>query len=338
MQWARYFDERVETMPASWVRRLEDERIAEQVARLYEQAPFYRRKLDAERLRPEQVRKVEDLPRLPLTTRAELVADQADAPPFGGIACADPLDIVRVRVPSTPAGALVVSYTEKDARASADVGARALWASGARPDDVVLHCSPFGFASDGVSTNAALEATGAIVVPVASGEAAGVLALWPALGPTALATTTAFALELAEAAAEAGVDARALGLAKVLVRVEPDKRVEPAQRLLEEVWGARAGAFYGVSEIWAVLAAECDERDGLHFLGQGAAVAELVEPRSGKPAAIEPGGRGELVFSHLEREGTPLLRYRSGDLVSIVDTECACGRTGFRFRLVGRTA
>ena len=338
MQWARYFEERVETMPASWIRRLEDERLAEQVARCYEEMPFYRRKLDGVRVRPEQVRRAEDLPRLPFTTHDELVEDESHDPPLGGRVCVDPIDVVRLHLVSPDQrGAVAVAYTEKDASTSAQVGARALWASGARPDDVVLHYAPFGLSTDGMTVNAAFEATGATVVPVGAGEAASVLSRWGAVQPTALSTTTTRALELAEAAREAGVDVHTLGLGKVLVRVEQDRRVEAGQRLLEEVWGAPASAFYGVPEIWCILAAECDERDGLHFLGHGTVVAELVEPRTGRAAAIEPGARGELVLSHLEREATPLLRFRSGDLVSIVDTECPCGRTGFRFRVVGST-
>lgn len=339
MQWARYFEERVETMPSSWIRRLEDERLAEQVARCYEEMPFYRRKLDGARVRPEQVRKVEDLPRLPFTTRDELVDDSAQDPPFGGRACVDPIDVVRLELGSSrDRRAAAIAYTEKDAVTSAQVGARTLWAAGARPDDVLLHCAPFGLASDGLAANAALEQTGATVVPVSAGEAASVMALWDAVRPTGLLTTSGYALELDEAARAAGLEVHGLGLAKLLIRVEQDRRGEPAQRLLEDVWGARTGAVYGIPEIWCVFAAECDERDGLHFLGHGSVVAELVEPRTGRLAVIDQGARGELVFSHLEREATPLLRFRSGDLVSIVDTECPCGRTGFRFRLAGRTA
>ena len=339
MQWARYFEERVETMPASWIRRLEDERLAEQVVRCYEQMPFYRRKLDGVRVRPEQVRKVEDLPRLPFTTHDELADDAVHDPPFGGRTCVDPIDVVRLELGSSrEQGVIAIAYTEKDAGASAQVGARTLWAAGARPDDLILHCAPFGLSGDGLAANAALEQTGATVVPVAAGEAQSVMALWGAVRPTGLLATSGYALELDEAARRAALDVHGLGLAKLLVRVEQERRIEPEQRLLEEVWGARTGAVYGIPEIWCVFAAECDERDGLHFLGHGSVVAELVDPRSGKPIAVGPGARGELVLTHLEREATPLLRFRSGDVISVVDTECPCGRTGFRFRLAARTA
>ncbi len=334
MQWARYFDERVETMPPTWTRRLEDERLGEQVSRCYEQSAFYRRKLDGARVRPEQVRKAEDLSRMPLTTRAELEEEVGNDAPFGGLLCVELIDVVRVQVASD--GPLAVGYTQKDARASAEVGARSFWAAGARPDDVVLHCSRFGLAADGVAAQAALEETGAAVVPVGADDITGALARWAGLQPTALAAPTTVALELADAAGEQGLDAHKLGLAKLLVRVEPEHRVEPAQRLLAEVWGVRTGAFYGVPEISCAFAAECEERDGLHFLGHGSVLAELVEPRTARPVPLEPGARGELVLTHLEREATPLLRFRTGDLVSIVHTECACGRTGFRFRPVGR--
>ena len=333
MQWARYFDERVETMPPTWTRRLEDDRLGEQVARCYEQSTFYRRKLDGARVRPEQVRKAEDLPRVPPTARAEVEEAAGADPPFGGLLCVELLDVVRVQVVSD--GPLAVGYTQKDARRSAEVGARVLWAAGARPDDVVLNCARLGLGADGVAAEAALEETGAAVIPAGAGDAAGTLDRWESLRPTALAAPTGFALELAGAAGERGMDAHKLGLAKLLVGTEPEHRVEPAQRLLTEVWGVRPGTYYGVPEISCALAAECEELDGLHFLGHGSVLAELVEPRSGRSLPIEPGARGELLLTHLEREATPLLRFRTGDLVSIVDTECECGRTGFRFRVLG---
>ena len=144
--WARYFDEQTETMPAAWTRRLEEDLLAEQVTRCFERAPFYSRKLTAAGIRPEHVETLEDLQLLPFTTRDELRAAQTAAPPFGDFVCADQLDIARVHVSSDTTGRpLLVGFTEDDLRASAEIGARALWACGARPDDVVLQCVSEGY-------------------------------------------------------------------------------------------------------------------------------------------------------------------------------------------------
>jgi phenylacetate-CoA ligase len=336
--WARYFDERYETMPPAWTRRLEEEQLTEQVTRCYEQAPFYRRKLDGAGVRPEQVARLEDLARLPFTTKEELRESQAENPPYGDFVCAEQLDIARVHLSSGTTGKpLVLAYTERDLVTSAQMGARAFWACGVRPDDTVLHCLSYGFYTGGMSDHAAIEATGATMIPVGLGQSGKLLDLWDDLRPTALFSTITYPAYLAETAAERGLEPRRLGLRKLLVTGEPGGQIAPTRRRLEELWNADVGDSYGLSDVWGTLAGECEERDGLHFLGQGATLVELVEPESGEQVAIAPGMEGELVFTHLEREASPVLRFRSRDVAAVVAVECPCGRTGFRFRVVGRS-
>ena len=338
MTWARYFDERLETMPPAWTRRLEEELLADQVQRCYERAPFYRRKLAAAGLRPEHVLRLEDLRLVPFTTKEELRESQEEDPPYGDFACADPVEIVRVHLSSGTTGKpLVFGYTEKDLRTSAQIGARSFWAAGTRPDDVVLHCLGYGFYTGGVSDHTAMEATGATVIPVGLGQSARVLELWRELRPSAIFSTLTYPAYLAEAAAERGIDPRRLGLRRLLVTGEPGGQVAGIRKRLEELWGAEVGDSYGLSDVWGTVAGECEERDGLHFCGQGGTLVELVDPESGEPVEVEPGAEGELVFTHLDREASPVLRFRSRDVASVVDVECPCGRTGFRFRVVGRS-
>lgn len=336
--WARYFDERIETMPPAWTRRLEEERLAEQVSRCYERSPFYRRKLEDAGIRPEQVERLEDLAGLPFTTKEELRASQEESAPFGDYVCVDGIEIVRVHLSSGTTGKpLVMPYTERDVATSAEVGARAFWAAGVRPDDTVLHCLSYSFYTGGISDHAALEATGAAMIPVGLGQSTRLLELWRDLRPTALFSTITYPLHLAETAAERGLDPRSLGLAKLVVTGEPGGQIAATRRRLEELWGAQVGDTYGLSEIWGTLAGECEERDGLHFSGQDAALVELIEPESGKSIPVEEGARGELVFTHLYREAAPLIRFRSRDVAQVLGVECPCGRTGFRFRVVGRS-
>jgi phenylacetate-CoA ligase len=337
--WARYFDEQIETMPAAWTRRLEEDLLAEQVTRCFERAPFYSRKLIAAGIRPEHVATLEDLQLLPLTTRDELRAAQTAAPPFGDFVCADQLDIARVHVSSDTTGRpLLVGFTEDDLRASAEIGARALWACGARPDDVVLQCVSERYPAGTLSVQAALEATGATTIPVGVRDTPGLLGLWHDLQPTALAGTSSEALEVGESAREAGVEPRSLGLRKLLIAAERGSEHDVTRERLEDIWGAEVGGFFGVPDVWGTLAGECEEHEGFHLCGQGGTLVELVDPASGKPVEIEPGANGELVFTHLDREASPLLRLRSGEAASVVAVECACGRTGARLSLAGRTA
>jgi len=325
-------------MPAAWTRRLEEERLAEQVSRCYERSPFYRRKLEDAGIRPEHVERLEDLERLPFTTKEELRASQAESPPYGDYVCADGIEIVRVHLSSGTTGKpLVMAYTERDVATSAEVGARAFWAAGVRPDDTVLHCLSYSFYTGGISDHAALEATGAAMIPVGLGQSARLLELWRDLRPTTLFSTITYPLHLAETAAERGLDPRALGLAKLVVTGEPGGQIAPTRRRLEELWGAEVGDTYGLSDIWGTLAGECEERDGLHFSGQGATLVELIEPETGEQIPVEEGVRGELVFTHLYREAAPLIRFRSRDVAEVAGVECPCGRTGFRFRVIGRS-
>ena len=230
-----------------------------------------------------------------------------------------------------------MAYTEADLRVSADVGARAFWAAGVRPDDTVLHCLSYSFYTGGLSDHAALESTGATMVPVGLGQSARILELWRELRPTALFSTITYPLHLAETAGERGLDPRRLGLAKLIVTGEPGGQIVATRRRLEELWNARVGDTYGLSDVWGTLAGECEVREGLHFLGQGATLVELVDPNSDEQVPIEAGAHGELVFTHLRREATPLIRFRSRDIAEVLGTECDCGRTGFRFRVAGRS-
>ena len=335
--WARYFDERSETMPPAWTRRLEEERLAEQIRYCYERAPFYRRKLDVAGVRPTDI-SLENLGDIPFTTKEELRDSQAENPPYGDFACVDAIEISRVHLSSGTTGKpIVMAYTERDLETSAAVGARAFWGAGVRPDDTVLHCLSYSFYTGGLSDHAALETTGATMVPVGLGQSAKVLELWRDLRPTALFSTITYPLHLAETAAERDVDPRSLGLRKLVVTGEPGGQIAATRRRMEELWGATVADTYGLSDVWGTLAGECEEREGLHFSGQGAALVELVEPESGKSLPLEAGTRGELVFTHLWREGTPLLRFRSRDIAEVIATECECGRTGFRFRVIGRS-
>jgi phenylacetate-CoA ligase len=164
-----------------------------------------------------------------------------------------------------------------------------------------------------------------------------VLELWRELRPTALFSTITYPLHLAEVARERGVKTRKLGLAKLIVTGEPGGQIAATRRRLEDLWGATVGDTYGLSDVWGTLAGECEEREGLHFCGQGATLVELVDPENEEPLALEQGARGELVFTHLSREAAPLIRFRSRDIAEIVGLDCECGRTGFRFRVAGRS-
>jgi phenylacetate-CoA ligase len=308
--------------------------LQEQLAYLEASSPFY-----AERLRGvrEHVRGPEDLPRLPFTTKDELREGQREDPPFGPHLCAPRERLVRMHVTSGTTGEPVaVGFTRADHEANSAVGGEAFRIAGVRPDDVVAHCLNYALYAGGIADHMALEASGATVVPVGTGQSRRLLELIPKLGITAIFGTLSFPAYLAARARELGVDPLALGLRHIVTAGEPGAGLAAVRAEIEEAWGASVVDTFGMSDVWSTMGGACEEGEGLHLTVGDHAVLELVEPDSGEPVALEDGASGEFVWTHLRREASPLLRYRSADLGRVWTSPCACGRTTPRIRVDGR--
>jgi phenylacetate-CoA ligase len=318
VRWTTYFDEQVETMPTAWLHRLEAERLAAQADRCAEASAAYRLRLGGGELTPERLAEV------PLLRAKQVAAAQDALSPLGELLCADPVDVVRLALVEAPGAAtLAVAYTERDTATAATLGARALWAAGVRPSDVVL---------DLLGIDLALGLLGAAVLSWPSGVDRAILDCWRRVGPSVLVVTTERALALTTAAVETGTPLPELGLRRLVLAARPGdgSRDELAGR-----WGAVATSVHGHPALWPLFAAECDERDGLHFLGHGALLLEVVPPGEAAAVPLREGAEGEAVLTHLDRDATPLVRFRTGEQVVVVGTDCRCGRTGVRYRLTG---
>ncbi|HEY3216171.1 MAG TPA: AMP-binding protein [Candidatus Eisenbacteria bacterium] len=305
--------------------------LVEQLRYVRAASVFYRRKLGSgPDLGPE------DLPELPFTTKDELRKAQAVDPPFGELRAAGLTDIVRLHVTSGTTGRpLAIGFTRADLELSCEVGARAYWAAGVREDDVLLHCLNYALYVGGLADHLSIERIGATMVPIGIGQSQRVLDLWWDLRPSAMFCTPSYARHLAEVARRRGVDPRTLGLRLVVVGGEPGGDVPSIRQSLEAMWGAEVGDAYGLGEVWPTFAGQCEARDGFHMTAPDALWWELVDPGNGEPVPAEPGAEGEIVYTHLRRQATPLVRYRSRDVVRMLG-ECSCGRTTPRFRLLGR--
>jgi phenylacetate-CoA ligase len=308
--------------------------LQEQLAYLEASSPFY-----AERLRGvrEQVRTAADLPRLPFTTKEELREGQREQPPFGPHLCAPPERLVRMHVTSGTTGEPVaVGFTRADHEANSAVGGEAFRIAGVRPDDVVAHCLNYALYAGGIADHMALEASGATVVPVGTGQSRRLLDLIPRLGITAIFGTLSFPAYLAARARELGVDPLRLGIRHIVTAGEPGAGLAAVRAEIERAWGASVVDTFGMSDIWSTMGGACEQDEGLHLTVGDHAVLELVDPDSGEPLPLEDGAAGELVWTHLRREASPLLRYRSADLGRVWTSPCACGRTTPRIRIDGR--
>jgi phenylacetate-CoA ligase len=306
--------------------------LTEQLAYLEASSPFY-----AERLRGARVKSAADLARLPFTTKEELREGQRSDPPFGPHLCAPRERLVRMHVTSGTTGEpLAVGLTQRDHDANSAVGGEAFRIAGLLPDDIVAHCLNYALYAGGIADHMAIEASGATVVPVGVGQSRRLLDLIPRLGITALFGTLSFPAYLAARAREAGIEPRELSLRHIVTAGEPGAGLSAVRDGIERDWGASVADTFGMSDVWSTMGGACGAGEGLHLTVGDHAVLELIDPDSGDVQELADGATGELVWTHLRREASPLLRYRSGDLAQVWTSPCECGRSGPRIRIDGR--
>ena len=281
---------------------------------------------------------LENLPSLPLVDKEALRASQRVAPPFGAYLAADPEAVLRVhRTGGTTGEAMNLALSEADALDTAEIGARAQRASGLLPDDVVIHCLNYQLWMGGFTDHTTLEATGATVVPFGVGNPHLLVRTIRELGVTAISCTPSYPAVLEQVLAEQGEDPRSLGLRLGLFGGEAALDVPGFRDRLEQTWGfAARNSNYGVTDIMCNFAGQCEAQSALHFMALDILHPELIGDH-GDVLAWESGATGELVLTHVARDCQPLVRFRTGDIVTIEATDaCACGRTAPRFRVTGR--
>ncbi len=294
-------------------------RLRQLVQRVYHDVPFYRDKLQRLGMLPEDVRDLEDLPRLPFTTKDDL----RDNYPFGLFAV--PMDqIVRVHASSGTTGrSTVVGYTRKDIGVWSEVVARSLVSARTTAKDLIQVAYGYGLFTGGLGLHYGAERIGSGVIPVSGGNTRRQIQLMHDFGTTVLACTPSYALHLAEGIEQSGIDRAGLKLRVGIFGAEP--WTEAMRREIESRLGVFAIDIYGLSEVVGPgVACECVERRGLH-IQEDHFLPETIDPETCQP--VPRGTKGELVFTTLTKEGLPLLRYRTRDLTSLDSTPCACGRT-----------
>ena len=333
-----FWNEAIETMSPGEVRRLENARLTEQIAYDYAMSPFFRAKLDAARVRPEQIRHVEDLGRLPFMEKGEIADSQVDGTLLGLNQCA-PLDrIVRIQATGGTTGQpMRVGLTRRDIADYGETGARALWAMGCRPGDIVFECMNYNLYAGGLSDHLTFETVGAATIPFGVGNSERLLTMMAGLqDPVGIWATPSYAIRLADVARQLRIEPRSVGLRRGYFSGEAGMQVPGYRERIEDTWGMVARDQYGTGEL-GLHSGECESQNGVHFGGTGIAIAELVDPDSGDGLPFTDGQQGEVVYTSIHREACPLLRMRSHDLIQVFTDPCECGRTSFRFRILGRS-
>ncbi|MDD5476459.1 MAG: phenylacetate--CoA ligase [Syntrophales bacterium] len=325
------FNEEFETLPREALEALQLKRLQQVVERVYHTVGFYRTSFDEAGVTPDDIRTLDDLKRLPFTTKQDL----KDNYPFGLFAV--PMsNVIRLHASSGTTGKpTVVGYTKRDIDTWSTLMARSFVAAGLTKNDIIHNAYGYGLFTGGLGAHYGAEKLGASVIPMSGGSTKKQIMILQDFAPTAICCTPSYALFLAEQGNEMGVDMKSLRLRVGILGAEPWS--EQVRDEIEERLGINALDIYGLSEIIGPgVSVECTEgKKGLHVF-EDHFIVEAIDPVTGEK--VKNGERGELVFTSLTKEAFPLVRYRTGDLSSLMKEPCRCGRTLTRMaRVSGRS-
>ncbi len=331
----------IETAPLGEIRLLQEARLRRQMDYLAERSVFYRRRFAEWGISPGSIRSVEDLASIPFTYKQDLRDSLAAAPPLGEHLAAPIEDVVQIQASSGTTGSpSYVGLTENDVLAWQEMTARGLFACGMRPGDTVLHGFSMskGFVG-GIPIFQAIQYLGARDVPIgADGGVDRLLIAARDLRPRCIVGTPNFLLFLAEAAPDIiGMEAAELGVERLIVGGEPGGGIPAIREAIEARWNATCCELMGGTDLGCTYWAETDSHLGMYMVGPEHILVELIDPENGAVLGWEEGQTGELVYTALGREASPVLRFRSGDHVRVTATTSPDGRTAPAIRCFGRT-
>ena len=314
-------------------------RLNSQLKWIAEQSPFYQNLIGNKTL--VEASQTGSVSGLPYTTKKDLLNDQANYAPFGSNICVDLNEVSRIHKTSgTTQKPLIIILTKSDLENSIRAGGIAFQAAGLKPDDIVAHCLNYCMWSGGLTDHQCLEATGASVVPYGVGNSTELIEMIISLGVTAIHCTPSYLTKLWDIITqEFELDPKDLPLRLGLFGAEPGLQYPGRRQQIEQDWGIKAmNANYGISEVLSIIGSECEARDGLHFMGEDSLIAELYQLEPDQYIPLRKGAVGELTLTNILKKAQPLIRYRTADIVEIVDTDlCTCGRSSFRFHIKGRS-
>jgi len=321
------YDIEYETMPREALEAIQLRRLKATIDRGYASVPFYRKKFEEAGITPGDIQSLEDLQRLPFTTKQDL----RDNYPFGMFAV--PMEnVVRIHASSGTTGQpTVVGYTARDVDTWASLMARSLMCGGATRGDIIHNAYGYGLFTGGLGAHYGAEKLGASVIPVSGGNTKRQVVIMKDFGPTILTATPSYALHLAEVAEEMGVSFRDLKFKYGIFGAEPWS--ETMRQEIEDKLGMVAVDIYGLSEVIGPgVAMECHEaKKGLHIF-EDHFIPEIINPETGE--VLPYGETGELVFTSITKEAFPVIRYRTRDITSLNPDPCICGRTMVRMNKV----
>ena len=318
----RFFQPEIETMPYERIRALQEEKLKKQVRRVYESVPYYRALMDEKGIAPEDINTLDDVKKLPFLSKSDL----RETYPYGMLAV--PLaDCVRIQSTSGTTGKRVIAfYTQHDVDLWEECCARAIVAVGGSKDDVVQVCYGYGLFTGGPGLNGGSHKVGSLTLPMSSGNTDRQIQFMMDLQATILCCTPSYAAYIGESLKERGYKPEDNHLKAGIFGAEP--WTEEMRRDIERSLGIKAYDIYGLTETSGPgVAFECTEQKGMH-INEDHFYAEVIDPETGEP--LPDGSKGELVFTSLDKEAFPLIRYRTRDICVLTREKCPCGRTHVR--------
>lgn len=306
-------------MPAEEIKKLQGEKLRKQIAHVYSDVPYYRSLMDEKGVKPEDIRTIEDISKLPFISKKDL----RDNYPYGMLG--KPLsECVRIHSTSGTTGKRVIAYyTQHDVDLWEDCCARALTAAGASEEDVVQVCYGYGLFTGGAGLHGGSHKVGSLTLPMSSGNTERQIQFMTDLGTTVLCCTPSYAAYIGETIKEMGVKPEDLKLKSGIFGAEP--WTSEIRESIEKSLGIKAYDIYGLTEISGPgVAFECEEQNGMH-INEDHFYAEIINPETGE--VLPEGEKGELVFTCLDKEAFPMIRYRTRDICILKREKCSCGRT-----------
>ena len=315
----RYYQKEIETMPVEEIKKLQSEKLVKQVKHVYENVEYYRNLMDEKGVKPEDIKGIEDLHKLPFLTKADL----RDAYPYGLLA--KPLDeCVRIQSTSGTTGRRVIAfYTQHDIDLWEDCCARAIVAVGGSEKDVCQVAYGYGLFTGGPGLNGGSHKVGCLTLPMSSGNTERQIQFMMDLSATIICCTPSYAAYIGETLKEQGYTPDQIPLKAGIFGAEA--WTEEMRQNIQETLGIKAYDIYGLTETSGPgVSFECEEQTGMH-INEDHFLAEIIDPDTGE--VLPEGSKGELVFTALDKEAFPLLRYRTRDICVLSRKPCSCGRT-----------
>jgi phenylacetate-CoA ligase len=321
------YNEEFETMPREVIKALQVKRLQQVLERVYHTVGFYKKSFDAAEIKPDAIKSIADMQKLPFITRKDL----SDNYPFG-LFSVPMSNIVRLHTSSGTSGrATVFGYTKRDIETWSDLIARSLVAAGITKNDIIHNAFGYGLFTGGLGLHYGAEKIGASVIPMSGENTKRQIMILQDFGPTVICSTPSYALHLVEEGKALCVDMKSLKLRVGIFGAEPWNKATCDE--IEKAFGITALDMYGLSEVIGPgMAMECIEgRNGMHVF-EDHFIVETINPKTGD--VLPEGEEGELVFTTLTKEAGPLIRYRTGDISRLITESCRCGRSHVKMERV----